>query len=1442
MDKTGLVFLKLAEVKVGENDLIIQNSMSAKHIQLPMIMNYTALQHTLSDDDNSDFIKGLTPRWILPSLIKLKDNAETNASVFTQVINSTHEASMDLSRSWSYPRLYHHQCYLTRSVMRHLGFLETQQMIGEVVTLNVVDTLTIMLNKVNASEHGGRNDLDQDTEQHNDAVIMITLLYLIANASGVDLYPPLSTNGEDPSNPETLHRQCYINNGVDYVGSESVTKSGVQCQSWFVDTPNNITSGTVNATNLQHNFCRNPDAGSYLSTQPWCYTISYDQEPEKETCAVPHCLADHLQCKLVTHTHYVDEEDDDELSTNDTWPFTQSCDMGIVLSIQYAYLGLFAGDSCDDEVFIEGDACFVNMTQFVYEHCLGKYECFISDLFQNLVQFEGAFHRFENCSLYNDTQLELKFISQIECNFPYEWNHKIYINESAVNYTIAVFDALPWFMLPSYSADNRVQTERVLQAMSGHTYTVDELRWYLLIAMLYNFDFSIDFIVKDIITEPDGKWSDELGGVMLIESQFVQNYIRSDLAAKLEGILFYVEIINYMLHHMSSTMQQDGDTPLERAQQIQAMVLLFMEATRATQRERESNPDQFNPVKRALSQFTLNDYAMFTIINHMERIHLYLQNYNQIRSSLQKFGSMLTSTLYHRPETMDYRAATVTAPILTAMKLLSFMKILLNSILNSMTVIIGILSCIIIYCLMIIDVDNKTFECGVLRSIGMLKRTLIYILNLKSLMFCIPGIVIGLSLSTLGNIPISNLIASFVTIPPQYMLSMKSIAVSSLLFGLFIPIIAGIIPMRKALATTLSNSLNLYFNAVDQVIVQIIYHNEYGLNFATILISLVLIAISFVCLYVIPYSVATENFPLFFTVFDFIFLGLLFGLGIISMTLQNALNQLLCTVLMSIGPAKKLRYLVSKNLHAHSSRNSKTSAMLVLSSAFIVFSGCMIELQSSNLIDLFVVFAGADIVFVSRSPNYVLPEYDVTQLFKSYEPRFSSLVHDYTFVTWEIGKNRDIPNARTFAFGPLGRDKFSAIPNQLVGVQENFCNVAYCEDYLVLSDVSKKVQNDAKYPRLGGALYGKRDPIAGLYYHYNIRSHSDHSYNYLPPKNITTGRYDSRHKRLSVLRSKIAQNATYSNRIGVLTATAMKDACGVDKDIALRINANFKSLINKQRYFYPRYGMSPIIASKVPGFWFSKHAQLANKMSALTTMYEYEYFYKLLLARYNLDLRMLREAEQGDDEEDTDDEEQSGDHKNSSRHQFPFNLVKQKLMIRMSDASKSNEHDRTEIVDLVNSILNKDYVSVTDTVETINGVEATMRLLSILFELVALLTMLLCFFISFISFRQNVYDNIYQFGVLRAIGLDNMHILGLFVAEALIITISSLAMGSLIGCTQSVLITLQSQILTESIFVFLFPTKLYIILVIASFLIAAFSSILPSIILIKTPPSHILRL
>ena len=75
--------------------------------------------------------------------------------------------------------------------------------------------------------------------------------------------------------------------GAGYIGTVSVTETGIKCQDWSETTPHDhgyyTEDNRLNKGLGQHNYCRNPSAG----TMPWCYTS--DPAKRWEYCDIPLC-------------------------------------------------------------------------------------------------------------------------------------------------------------------------------------------------------------------------------------------------------------------------------------------------------------------------------------------------------------------------------------------------------------------------------------------------------------------------------------------------------------------------------------------------------------------------------------------------------------------------------------------------------------------------------------------------------------------------------------------------------------------------------------------------------------------------------------------------------------------------------------------------------------------------------------------------------------------------------------------------------------------------------------------------------------------------------------------------------------------------------------------------------------------------------------------------
>ncbi|XP_053305162.1 prothrombin [Spea bombifrons] len=85
---------------------------------------------------------------------------------------------------------------------------------------------------------------------------------------------------------DCVQGNCAVGNGAHYVGNISVTRSGIECQSWSSHFPHKAKYNAITHPNasLTSNHCRNPDNSP---TGPWCYTK--DPTLAREECVIPVC-------------------------------------------------------------------------------------------------------------------------------------------------------------------------------------------------------------------------------------------------------------------------------------------------------------------------------------------------------------------------------------------------------------------------------------------------------------------------------------------------------------------------------------------------------------------------------------------------------------------------------------------------------------------------------------------------------------------------------------------------------------------------------------------------------------------------------------------------------------------------------------------------------------------------------------------------------------------------------------------------------------------------------------------------------------------------------------------------------------------------------------------------------------------------------------------------
>ena len=81
--------------------------------------------------------------------------------------------------------------------------------------------------------------------------------------------------------------------------------------------------------------------------------------------------------------------------------------------------------------------------------------------------------------------------------------------------------------------------------------------------------------------------------------------------------------------------------------------------------------------------------------------------------------------------------------LLTTMQLLSYATLLLGLVFGIIAILFIVISVLLIYSLLMISVETKTFENGVLRLVGLSQYNVVSMIIIQSVLFVLPSIVFG---------------------------------------------------------------------------------------------------------------------------------------------------------------------------------------------------------------------------------------------------------------------------------------------------------------------------------------------------------------------------------------------------------------------------------------------------------------------------------------------------------------------------------------------------------------------------------------------------------------------------------------------------------------------------------------------------------------------------
>jgi len=205
----------------------------------------------------------------------------------------------------------------------------------------------------------------------------------------------------------------------------------------------------------------------------------------------------------------------------------------------------------------------------------------------------------------------------------------------------------------------------------------------------------------------------------------------------------------------------------------------------------------------------------------------------------------------------------------------------MNTIMSTIVAFLAILSTQLIYSLMLSDVEEKTYEFGMLRALGFNTSNIMTTISIQAMTFSIPGLITGFIVSAILNAVLRYVLYSLTENYYHYWLSVGSVYIG-LAIGIIIPMASNIIPIQNALGKNLRSSLDLYHRSAGELMVSVKKLQDMGLSVPQFVLAIMLVVMGVLCYYVAPTSFLYQNYYLFFFILNILLLQMILGMVFIA--------------------------------------------------------------------------------------------------------------------------------------------------------------------------------------------------------------------------------------------------------------------------------------------------------------------------------------------------------------------------------------------------------------------------------------------------------------------------------------------------------------------------------------------------------------------------------
>jgi len=135
-----------------------------------------------------------------------------------------------------------------------------------------------------------------------------------------------------------------------------------------------------------------------------------------------------------------------------------------------------------------------------------------------------------------------------------------------------------------------------------------------------------------------------------------------------------------------------------------------------------------------------------------------------------------------------------TVPLAATLAQTQFIALFLDQILTAVIFVLALLGAMVMYSLVVGDVEEKTYEYGMLRALGLRSFTLVYLLGVQTLAYMLPGMLLGLAIASCLHLVIRTVLTDLSgAVVPAVM--WPSAWIFGVVFGMVVPAVANLVPV-----------------------------------------------------------------------------------------------------------------------------------------------------------------------------------------------------------------------------------------------------------------------------------------------------------------------------------------------------------------------------------------------------------------------------------------------------------------------------------------------------------------------------------------------------------------------------------------------------------------------------------------------------------------------